>query len=70
MSKVDHYRVNQGGLMRCCTASLDDEMSQDDSAEKCVEGAVIRCHFCDSSMRYSNGVWAWAKDLYPSQADL
>ena len=39
-------RINDGGMMRCCTQSLAEAKELDD---ECLEGEVVRCRYADDS---------------------
>ena len=55
------YRVRPGGLMRCCTQTLDDEMNR--ATEKPKEGDTLHCKYCDDpyGMVFVGGAWQWNK---------
>lgn len=57
----DKYRVKDGGLMRCCLASLDDAMVA--AADPPKDGDTVRCAYCDDAygMVFTDGAWQWAK---------
>jgi hypothetical protein len=67
------YRVNHGGLMRCCLLTLDDEMLRRQRARESLmhEGDVLRCQYCHDeygmvcNTETYDGVlsWHWAKPL-------
>lgn len=56
------YRVNQGGLMRCCLESLDvymqarNDEGRDDDGD---DGDIVDCRHCASSMIRTGGIWKW-----------
>lgn len=51
------YKVRQGGLMRCCLASLDEAMEAATSPPE--EGNTLRCKYCSNSMIFVNDAWQW-----------
>lgn len=53
------YRVKQGGLMRCCLASLDDHVVERDEDQHFKEGEILPCKWCKSSMIFTDGAWQW-----------
>lgn len=55
MSQV--YEVHQGGLYRCCLASLDEHMTQEKPELQHF------CRYCQNPMRRDGqGVWRWAPE--------
>jgi hypothetical protein len=42
-----------GGVQRCCIATLDDYTGPD------VEGTVLPCTYCTSSLIMRDGAWEW-----------
>lgn len=56
------YRVNQGGLMRCCLESLDVYMEERNGAGRDSDGNdgdIADCRHCSSSMIRADGTWKW-----------
>ena len=53
------YLVRTGGLMRCCLASLDEEMEKATEAPK--EGDIASCKYCSgkNQMVFRKGSWEW-----------
>lgn len=53
------YRVYQGGLMRCCLATLDDFMATTEHPPK--EGDILHCayHGDNGGMIFRDGAWHW-----------
>lgn len=49
-------RIRQGGLMRCCLATLDQQRYN--PATPAVEGDKLAC-ICKTPMRYRDGAWEW-----------
>ena len=66
LTAEETYRVAQGGLMRCCLASLDDRMAmyRDQGRPLMVDGDTARCIYCGNQMvcdNSENGLrWRWA----------
>lgn len=58
-------RINYGGLVRCCLLSLDDAMAKREKEGKplTVEGDVIPCEYCESSVICKGGVWQWNREV-------
>jgi hypothetical protein len=54
----DMDRVKPGGLMRCCTKTLDG-FYPGGPARKAREGEVLPCRWCANSMIFSGGFWQW-----------
>lgn len=54
------YQVAQGGLMRCCLASLDDAMSG--RTKPVQDGETHACKYCKNTMIVRGGVWHWDSD--------
>jgi hypothetical protein len=53
-------KVQEGGLMRCCLKTLDEERTEAACAAKpATEGDRIKCRWCDSEMIFSGGTWMW-----------
>lgn len=58
------YRVNPGGLKRCCLESLDvymdnrNKAGRDDDGE---DGDIVDCLHCSSSMIRAGGAWKWSQ---------
>ena len=50
--------VKQGGLMRCCLATLE-ELYPNGPAQVATEGQVLPCAYCSSSMIFRAGYWEW-----------
>jgi hypothetical protein len=50
--------VKQGGLMRCCLATLE-ELYPNGPAQIATEGQVLPCAYCSSSMIFRAGYWEW-----------
>jgi len=58
------YRYRVGGLMRCCTLTLAMAYDPGEPAVdevQAVEGAVLPCRYCSSSMIFREGAWEWNK---------
>lgn len=55
------FRVYQGGLMRCCLATLQDFMAATDHRPE--EGDTLQCAYHEGSggMIFRNGAWRWNK---------
>lgn len=62
---ADTYKFKHGGLMRCCLASLDDEMLRRQQASEPLmnEGDTLKCKYCNDEygMVCKDGYWQWAK---------
>lgn len=56
------YTVHQGGLMRCCLASLDDYQVEKPDDKEDVEGDVVPCKHCSSSVIFRDGAWRWNRE--------
>jgi len=56
------YQIRIGGLMRCCTHTIDEAMQEAKDPPK--EGDLLRCQYCrdESGMRFHDGAWEWAYD--------
>ena len=58
------YRVREGGLMRCCLATLDAHMLAATEAPK--EGETLECRYEKNQprprMRWRKGAWEWNRD--------
>jgi hypothetical protein len=54
------YKVNQGGLMRCCLATLDMVL-QRYVATVPLEGMSLYCCYCGNPMIHKEGTWQWNK---------
>jgi hypothetical protein len=64
--KADDFdRVNIGGLMRCCLASLS-ELYPNGAAKIAAEGQTLQCKFAPDSinhrMIFDAGVWRWWRE--------
>jgi len=59
------YRVFQGGLMRCCLATLDDYMAKTDKPPQ--EGDTLPCayHSDNGGMIFRDGAWRWNRPEEP-----
>lgn len=59
------YRLRGGGLMRCCTGTLDELMFA--ATEPPKEGDAARCKWCrdEYGMVFRDGAWEWARPLEP-----
>ena len=51
------YRLNIGGVLRCCISSLSQHMET--CAGDHVEGDFVACLYCDSGVVLRDGVWRW-----------
>lgn len=57
--KLADTRVNYGGLMRCCLASLSEYIERE-AEEEAVEGTIVSCVYGDhGTMILDGGVWRW-----------
>ena len=58
------YAVRQGGLMRCCLQSLDDDMVKvvKGTSPTPVEGDKTKCRYCNGDMRFNKAAWEWDHD--------
>ena len=60
---ITNYRIRIGGLMRCCTSSVNDAMADAEVAPK--EGDTLRCKWAKDDpedlhrMIFHNGAWEW-----------
>jgi hypothetical protein len=53
---IPHLRelpLRIGGVMRCCIETLDTALVTE------VEGEILSCKYCDSSLRIRDGAWEW-----------
>lgn len=51
-----HYRrlpLAIGGVMRCCLETLNSTKVNE------VEGEIVKCKYCSSSLILENGIWRW-----------
>jgi len=56
------YQVRQGGLMRCCLLTLAEFYKEPaDIMGFEVEGQILPCRHCSSSMIFVEGAWEWNK---------
>lgn len=46
-----------GGVMRCCIKTLDESEHLRE-----VEGEILKCKWCSSSLRFRAGAWEWNRD--------
>ena len=46
----DNIKVAQGGLMRCCTETIN-EKTKDSSLYELEPGEGFKCHYCKSWMK-------------------
>ena len=56
--KFKDTKINQGGMMRCCTETL---MARGLEAE-CAEGETVQCRYSQNpshSWILRKGIWAW-----------
>ena len=51
--KPDRIPFNQGGLMRCCIATLADHEGDES------DGTKLECKYCGNPMHVVDGCWAW-----------
>ena len=55
------YRIRQGGLMRCCIASVQEYMEETRTTPE--EGTIIHCRYEKSAdngrMIFREGAWEW-----------
>jgi hypothetical protein len=54
---VSREPVRIGGLMRCCLETIREYDKPG------VEGDIVNCKYCSSSMRFRDGVWEWNHDI-------
>lgn len=60
--KKGEIQIAQGGLMRCCTGTID-EKHEDESLYKFEPGEGFKCHYCPTWMKLgNNGVVHWWRD--------
>lgn len=54
-------KYRQGGLMRCCIATIEDDTSKRKGLPK--EGEELHCLYCSkggaATMVWRNGAWEW-----------
>lgn len=48
--------VRIGGLMRCCTGTLDEYNGPEE------EGASLKCKWCSCWMIVKDGAWQWDQE--------
>lgn len=51
------YDVREGGLFRCCLASLHEAMARAEQLPR--NGDVLTCDICSEQMVYRLGAWEW-----------
>ena len=51
------YDVRDGGLFRCCLASLQEAMARAEQLPR--NGDVLTCDICSEQMVYRLGAWEW-----------
>lgn len=66
-----NYRVNQGGLMRCCLQTLDEHMAGVTLEPE--QGETLSCRFHEEQpndeMIFDGGVWRWNREKhFPEKA--
>ena len=54
------YKVNPGGLMRCCDQSIDEYMVEHPYDPE--EGTIINCKYCKEPIIFKSGAWNWHSD--------
>jgi hypothetical protein len=61
MGEKETYSVKQGGLMRCCLQSLDDEMVERQRLDQplMTNERTIACRYCQTEMICDGGYWQW-----------
>lgn len=57
--KVKHWAIRQGGLMRCCIATIQEEMESQSALP--MEGDRLQCkhHPNNGGMIFKDNVWEW-----------
>jgi hypothetical protein len=60
-AKPNRYaeQIRQGGLMRCCLLTLDQERTTNKPPAK--EGDIIGCKWCQAPMVFTRDAWEWAE---------
>ena len=56
-------RVNPGGLLRCCIATLSEHVAGLEEEPK--EGDTLQCRYCSNvggGMIVRHGLWEWKRD--------
>ena len=54
--------VRIGGLMRCCTGTLQDHYTSNPDYQA-KEGDTMKCNWCTSGwMRFHAGAWEWDQE--------
>jgi hypothetical protein len=63
------YSRRSGGLMRCCLASLDEQMVKRLEAEggPPEEGDKLTTRCCESVLLFRDGAWEWVPSLDPAR---
>ena len=56
MITVNKRKVKEGGLMRCCLATLQERDEED------KEGQIINCKYCGDKMFFNGIYWEWYND--------
>lgn len=51
--------LRQGGVMRCCIATLAEYEGIDGAGVEQSEGTVLPCKYCKSSLIVRDGAWEW-----------
>ncbi len=54
-------RINPGGLFRCCIRSL--EIQETNGTLPIIEGATIKCKYCQENMILDKNTWKWLKSF-------
>lgn len=56
---MSEHLLRQGGVMRCCVATLWLRMLEERPPE---EGEKLPCKWCSSGLIYRDGAWEWDRE--------
>lgn len=59
--------VYQGGLMRCCLATLNEAMNKRNTEPE--DGEAMDCQYCKNPMIYHGDGWHWDRETCLSRED-
>ncbi len=59
---TERYRIRHGGLLRCCTESLDNQLVIAETEPPI--GTVLMCEYCNKPtlIRSTDGAWEWNQE--------
>jgi len=70
MSKQINTMLAIGGLMRCCTETVDDYVVEH-ADEEAIEGMTLQCKYSENRshrMILKNNIWQWDRPAQPWDA--